>query len=176
MVPDCLTSIARAFITKGLLYQEKNYPAKTLALIRLEYKKKLDAIKGNSAKEEQLRVGLANECSVKVAQAQAAYDANRAEIDLKNRLAAVEEGSEEEYHLKMVELDRQYALEVKEAEKTGADVQIIFDKYNKQILQLNQDYAKKKMDKIAGASALEQAQQDAALQTRSFRSGVFRLV
>lgn len=140
--------------------------AKTLALIRMEYKKKLDAIKGHSAKEEQLRVGLANECSVKVAQAQAAYDANRAEIDLKNRLAAVEEGSEEEYHLKMVELDRQYALEVKEAEKTGADVQIIFDKYNKQILQLNQDYAKKKMDKIAGASALEQAQQDAALQNR----------
>ena len=140
--------------------------AKTLALIRLEYKKKLDAIKGHSAKEEQLRVGLANECSVKVAQAQAAYDANRAEIDLKNRLAAVEEGSEEEYHLKMVELDRQYAMEVKEAEKTGADVQIIFDKYNKQILQLNQDYAKKKMDKIAGASALEQAQQDAALQNR----------
>ena len=140
--------------------------AKTLALIRLEYKKKLDAIKGHSAKEEQLRVGLAKECSVKVAQAQAAYDANRAEIDLKNRLAAVEEGSEEEYHLKMVELDRQYALEVKEADKTGADVQIIFDKYNKQILQLNQDYAKKKMDKIAGASALEQAQQDAALQNR----------
>lgn len=140
--------------------------AKTLALIRLEYKKKLDAIKGHSAKEEQLRVGLAKECSVKVAQAQAAYDANRAEIDLKNRLAAVEEGSEEEYHLKMVELDRQYAMEVKEAEKTGADVQIIFDKYNKQILQLNQDYAKKKMDKIAGASALEQAQQDAALQNR----------
>lgn len=140
--------------------------AKTLALIRMEYKKKLDAIKGHSAKEEQLRVGLANECSVKVAQAQAAYDANRAEIDLKNRLAAVEEGSEEEYHLKMVELDRQYAMEVKEAEKTGADVQIIFDKYNKQILQLNQDYAKKKMDKIAGASALEQAQQDAALQNR----------
>ncbi|MSS16192.1 phage tail tape measure protein [Sodaliphilus pleomorphus] len=140
--------------------------AKTLALIRLEYKKKLDAIKGHSAKEEQLRVALAKECSVKVAQAQAAYDANRAEIDLKNRLAAVEEGSEEEYHLKMVELDRQYALEVKEAEKTGADVQIIFDKYNKQILQLNQDYAKKKMDKIAGASALEQAQQDAALQNR----------
>lgn len=140
--------------------------AKTLALIRLEYKKKLDAIKGHSAKEEQLRVALAKECSVKVAQAQAAYDANRAEIDLKNRLAAVEEGSEEEYHLKMVELDRQYAMEVKEAEKTGADVQIIFDKYNKQILQLNQDYAKKKMDKIAGASALEQAQQDAALQNR----------
>jgi hypothetical protein len=140
--------------------------AKTLALIRLEYKKKLDAIKGHSAKEEQLRVALAQECSVKVAQAQEAYDANRAEIDLKNRLAAVEEGSEEEYHLKMVELDRQYALEVKEAEKTGADVQIIFDKYNKQILQLNQDYAKKKMDKIAGASALEQAQQDAALQNR----------
>lgn len=140
--------------------------AKTLALIRLEYKKKLDAIKGHSAKEEQLRVGLAKECSVKVAQAQAAYDANRAEIDLKNRLAAVEEGSEEEYHLKMVELDRQYAMEVKEAEKTGADVQIIFDKYNKQILQLNQDYAKKKMDKIAGSSALEQAQQDAALQNR----------
>lgn len=140
--------------------------AKTLALIRMEYKKKLDAIKGHSAKEEQLRVALAKECSVKVAQAQAAYDANRAEIDLKNRLAAVEEGSEEEYHLKMVELDRQYAMEVKEAEKTGADVQIIFDKYNKQILQLNQDYAKKKMDKIAGASALEQAQQDAALQNR----------
>ena len=45
-------------------------------------------------------------------------------------------------------------------------MQIIFDKYNKQILQLNQDYAKKKMDKIAGASALEQAQQDAALQNR----------
>lgn len=33
--------------------------AKTLALIRMEYKKKLDAIKGHSAKEEQLRVGLA---------------------------------------------------------------------------------------------------------------------
>lgn len=130
--------------------------AKTLALIRLEYKKKLDAIKGHSAKEEQLRVGLAKECSVKVAQAQAAYDANRAEIDLKNRLAAVEEGSEEEYHLKMVELDRQYAMEVKEAEKTGADVQIIFDKYNKQILQLNQDYAKKKVEKIANTAAGEQ--------------------
>lgn len=140
--------------------------AKTLALIRLEYKKKLDTIKGNSEKEQQLRVALTKECAVKVAQAQAAYDANRAEIDLKNRLAAVEEGSEEEYHLKMVELDRQYELEVREAAKTGADVQIIFDKYNKQILDLNQNYLKKRLDQIAGSAAMEQAEQAAILQQR----------
>lgn len=138
--------------------------AKTLALIRLEYKKKLDTIKGNSEKEQQLRVALTKECAVKVAQAQAAYDTNRAEIDLKNRLAAVEEGSEEEYHLKMVELDRQYELEVREAAKTGADVQIIFDKYNKQILDLNQNYLKKRLDQIAETAATEQILQDNRLQ------------
>ena len=102
---------------------------KTLALIRLQYKKEIDAIKGNSEAAQKLRLLKAKELAVKLAQAQAAYDTQRADIDLKNRLATVKEGSEDEYTLKLNQLEKQREAEIAEAKKTGADVALINAKY-----------------------------------------------
>lgn len=138
---------------------------KTLAKIQLEYKKKVDAIKGNSANEQALRINLAKEMSNKLAQAQAQYDANRLKIDTQNRLAAVEAGSKEEYDIKKKQLEEQYNEEVANAKKTGADVNLIKDKYVKLFNELNQKYNKKRLDELAEDAATEQIIRDNALQT-----------
>ena len=134
---------------------------KTLALIRLQYKKEIDAIKGNSEAAQKLRLLKAKELAVKLAQAQAAYDTQRAEIDLKNRLATVKEGSEEEYTLKLNQLEKQREAEIAEAKKTGADVALINAKYRKQEEDLLEEHIQKQMEILNKKSANAQLRADA---------------
>lgn len=139
---------------------------KTLALIRLQYKKEIDAIKGNSEAAEKLRLLKAKELAVKLAQAQAAYDAQRADIDLKNRLATVKEGSEEEYTLKLNQLEKQREAEIAEAKKTGADVALINAKYRKQEEDLLEEHIQKQMEILNKKSANAQLRADADYEAK----------
>lgn len=139
---------------------------KTLALIRLQYKKEIDAIKGNSEAAQKLRLLKAKELAVKLAQAQAAYDTQRADIDLKNRLATVKEGSEEEYTLKLNQLEKQREAEIAEAKKTGADVAIINAKYRKQEEDLLEEHIQKQMEILNKKSANAQLRADAEYEAK----------
>lgn len=139
---------------------------KTLALIRLQYKKEIDAIKGNSEAAQKLRLLKAKELSVKLAQAQAAYDTQRADIDLKNRLATVKEGSEEEYTLKLNQLEKQREAEIAEAKKTGADVALINAKYRKQEEDLLEEHIQKQMEILNKKSANAQLRADADYEAK----------
>ena len=139
---------------------------KTLALIRLQYKKEIDAIKGNSEAAEKLRLLKAKELAVKLAQAQAAYDAQRADIDLKNRLATIKEGSEEEYTLKLNQLEKQREAEIAEAKKTGADVALINAKYRKQEEGLLEEHIQKQMEILNKKSANAQLRADADYEAK----------
>lgn len=139
---------------------------KTLALIRLQYKKEIDAIKGNSEAAQKLRLLKAKELAVKLAQAQAAYDTQRADIDLKNRLATVKEGSEEEYTLKLNQLEKQREAEIAEAKKTGADVALINAKYHKQEEDLLEEHRQKQMEILNKKSANAQLRADADYEAK----------
>lgn len=139
---------------------------KTLALIRLQYKKEIDAIKGNSEAAQKLRLLKAKELAVKLAQAQAAYDTQRADIDLKNRLATVKEGSEEEYTLKLNQLEKQREAEIAEAKKTGADVALINAKYRKQEEDLLEEHIQKQMEILNKKSANAQLRADADYEAK----------
>ena len=139
---------------------------KTLALIRLQYKKEIDAIKGNSEAAQKLRLLKAKELAVKLAQAQAAYDSQRADIDLKNRLATVKEGSEEEYTLKLKQLEKQREAEIAEAKKTGADVDLINAKYRKQEEDLLEEHIHKNIEILNKKSANEQLRADADYEAK----------
>ena len=139
---------------------------KTLALIRLQYKKEIDAIKGNSEAAQKLRLLKAKELAVKLAQAQAAYDTQRADIDLKNRLSTVKEGSEEEYTLKLNQLEKQREAEIAEAKKTGADVALINAKYRKQEEDLLEEHIQKQMEILNKKSANAQLRADADYEAK----------
>ena len=139
---------------------------KTLALIRLQYKKEIDAIKGNSEAAQKLRLLKAKELAVKLAQAQAAYDTQRGDIDLKNRLATVKEGSEEEYTLKLNQLEKQREAEIAEAKKTGADVALINAKYRKQEEDLIEEHIQKQMEILNKKSANAQLRADADYEAK----------
>lgn len=139
---------------------------KTLAIIRLQYKKEIDAIKGSSEAAQKLRLLKAKELAVKLAQAQAAYDTQRADIDLKNRLATVKEGSEEEYTLKLKQLEKQREAEIADAKKTGADVDLINAKYRKQEEDLLEEHIQKQMEILNKKSANAQLCADADYEAK----------
>ena len=121
---------------------------KELAQIRLKYKKKLDEIRGNGETEKALRAQLAAECENEVAKCELQYQTQLAKINLDNRLAAVEKGSKEELDLKLAKLEAERAAEIKEAEKTGADVALIHAKFNKQRKEMEEDFAQSQTDII----------------------------
>ncbi len=137
---------------------------KTLALIRLQYKKKIEAIKGNSENEQKLRLQYESDMQKALENAQTQYDAKRYKTDLENRLAAVEEGSREEYELKFEKLENEYAMEVAEAAKTGADVNLIREKFNKEADKLTEEYLSKRLDKLQEAATTQQLITDNALK------------
>ena len=137
---------------------------KTLALIRLQYKKKIEAIKGNSENEQKLRLQYESDMQKALENAQTQYDAKRYKTDLDNRLAAVEEGSREEYELKYEKLENEYAMEVAEAAKTGADVNLIREKFNKEADKLTEEYLSKRLDKLQEAATTQQLITDNALK------------
>lgn len=121
---------------------------KDMATIRLNFKKKLDAIKGNSAREQELRMNLLAQMQKALEECELKYQQNLASINLANRLASVRKGSKEELDLKLAQIEASRAKELAEAEKTGADITLINEKFNKQRLELEEDYAAKQLQVI----------------------------
>ncbi|MCF0219320.1 MAG: hypothetical protein HUK14_06020 [Muribaculaceae bacterium] len=135
---------------------------KDLALIRQKFKKKIDEIKGNGETEQDLRVQLAEQCEKEIADCELKYQQELSKINLNNRLASAKKGSKEELDLKLAQLEAERAVEIKEAEKTGADISLINAKFDKQRTEMYEDYAKSKIDKARQSFAVEAAIADNA--------------
>lgn len=136
---------------------------KDMATIRLNFKKKLDAIKGNSAREQELRINLLAQMQKALEECELKYQQNLASINLSNRLAAVRKGSKEELDLKLAQIEASRAKELAEAEKTGADITLINEKFNKQRLELEEDYAAKQLQVIQKKYADQEEASNTAL-------------
>lgn len=135
---------------------------KELATIRLKFKKKLDEITGNGETEMALRLQLAEECEKEVADCELKYQRELSKINLENRLASVREGSREELDLKLAQLEAQRDAEVESAKKTGADVDLINEKFNRQREKLQEDYADKYVAIMQNRFSVEQILRDRA--------------
>lgn len=135
---------------------------KDLALIRQKFKKKIDEIKGNGETEQALRVQLASQCEKEIADCELKYQRELAKINLTNRLASVKQGSKEELNLKLAQLEANRDAEIREAQKTGADVSLINAKFDKQRTEMLEAYAKSKVEKAQQAYAAEAAIADNA--------------
>lgn len=134
---------------------------KELATIRYGYQQKIDAVKGNSSAEMELRKSLLQEMNNELAKASEEYEKNRASLDLQNRLASVEEGSEEEMSLRLAILDKQKEEEMKAAESNGADVSLIEKKYLNEKRKIYEEYAADYVDEISKSAAAEQVVRNA---------------
>lgn len=121
---------------------------KELAMIRQKFKKKIDEITGNGETENALRLQLAEQCEKEIADCELKYQQQLAKINLENRLAAVKTGSKEELDLKMAQIEANRAAEIEAAEKTGADVNLINEKFNRRREDLEADYAARRAQQI----------------------------
>lgn len=109
-----------------------------IAEIEKDYNDRIKAIKGNSAKEIELRTNLETLKREAVAEINDKYDKELLKIEknnLENRLESLGENSERELNdrlniqLKLNDMMRD--AEIKNAEKSGEDVSAIIDKYGK---------------------------------------------
>ncbi len=138
---------------------------KELTMIRLNYKKKIDAITGNSADEQKLRVALVEQMMKEISKCEIDYQQQLAKINLENRLASVEKGSKEELDLKLAQLEAARAAELKSAEATGADINLINARFNKERQSMDEDYANARAQKIQEQYANEQTERDNAMMS-----------
>lgn len=134
---------------------------KELATIRYGYQQKIDAVKGNSFAEMALRKSLLQEMNNALSKASEEYEKNRASIDLQNRLASVEEGSDEEMSIRLDILEKQKEEEIKAAESNGADVSLIEKKYINEKRKIYEEYAADYVDEISKSAAAEQVVRNA---------------
>lgn len=108
---------------------------KELAKIRLNYTKRIAAVKGNTQEEiktrENLAVAMEDELSEKIY----TYNQNKEKVNLQNRLEALSTNSKEELDQRLsIQLQVNEILrdaEVKAAKKSGEDVAAVNKKYDK---------------------------------------------
>jgi len=135
---------------------------KELAMIRLKFKKKIDEISSNGETENKLRLQLAEQCQQEIYECERRYQVELAKINLENRLATVEKGSKEELDLKLAQLEASRIAELKAAEKTGADINLINAKFNKERLDMEEEYADMAAQKTEERYVQEQSIRDNA--------------
>lgn len=136
---------------------------KELALIRLKFKKKMDEIKGEGETQNALRIQLAEQCQKEIGDCELKYQTELAKINLDNRLASVKKGSKEELDLKLAQLEASRVAELKAAEKTGADVILINAKFDKERIEMQEDFAEKQLEIIEKKYAAQQEASDTAM-------------
>lgn len=106
-----------------------------LAAIRLNYRKRIDAVKGYSQEEiktrENLTIAMEDELSEKIY----TYNQNKEKVNLQNRLEALSTNSKDELDQRLsIQLQVNEILrdaEVKAAKKSGEDVEAVNKKYDK---------------------------------------------
>ncbi len=121
---------------------------KTLATIRLKYKKQLNEIKGEGEKQTRLRILLMQQMENELAKAQKEYDDNRAAIDLANRIETLKKDHENYFKEKVKQLNIERDKEIEEAKKTGADVELIRLKYAQQEQELREEMGSNQVAEI----------------------------
>ena len=136
---------------------------KEMAMIRLNFKKKIDSIKGDGETETALRVQLIAQMTKELEDCETKYQTELSKINLANRLASVKKGSREELDLRLAQLQKSREAELKEAEKTGADVALINAKFDRQRQEMREEYAEKRMTEIQNEYAAEQSARDNAM-------------
>lgn len=141
-----------------------NYHEKEMANIKLQWLKKINAIKGEGEKERVARIELQTAMQHALAEAEYNYQKKKDETNLANHLASVKEGSEEEKNIKLQQLKAQREAELREAERTDADKRLINDKFDKQERELLEAYNKSRLEKLAETAATEQVIRDNALK------------
>ena len=149
---------------EAMLEMEENYHKKEMIQLRLNWLKKINAIKGEGEKERVARTQMMAAMQHALSEAEYNYQKKRNETDLANRLASVKEGSEEEYRLKLEQLKKQREAELREAERSDADVALINAKYDKQERELLETRIKNRIDKLQEAATTEQVIRDNALK------------
>lgn len=137
---------------------------KELARIGIEYSKKIAAIKGYSKEEIATRENLAKEMKQVLGDYTIKYNSDREKKDIANALEVVKKGSKEELDLKISQLDLQREAEIDAAQKTGEDVFLINDKYEKKKQELKENYASGQILLIADNAAAEQIIRDRQYQ------------
>lgn len=155
---------AEEALLEAKLEQEENYHKKEMIQLKLNWVKKINAIKGEGEKERLARSQLLAAMNHAIAEAEYNYQKKRIETDLANRLASVKEGSEEEYRLKLEQLVKQREAELREAERTDADIALINAKYDKQERDLLEARIKNRLEKLTEAAATEQVIRDNQLK------------
>lgn len=133
-------------ITQATLEAISNRKNREIAQITLEYDERINAIKGNSEKEIELRGMLEAEKADKIMQVSIESERSLQEANLNNMLSYVKKGSEEElaYRIRLLGIQRERELE--EAEKTGVDQLSVNRKYDRMIQEEKEKFA----SKIAG--------------------------
>lgn len=136
---------------------------KEIEQIRLNHQKRIDEITGNSETEKALRLALTEQMEKEISECELRYQQNIAKTNLANRLAIVEKGSKEELDLRLAQIEAERAAELAEAEKTGADITLINEKFNKKRLDLEDEFAAKMLEKKQQRYADEQQDRDIAM-------------
>ncbi len=138
---------------------------KELATIRLNFKKKLDEIKGNSTTENALRIQLAEQCEKEVADCELKYHRELSKINIENRLESVKKGSKEELDLRLARIEINRTAEIEAAKKTGADLTLINAKFNRQRTETEEEYSKTLVEKIQKTYAIQQSERNTSMMT-----------
>jgi hypothetical protein len=117
--------------------------------IKAEYKKKESAIRGNSEKEQELRIAYTEAMNKEIADINYKYGSQIAKSNLQNKLAFVKDGTDEELKLRLELLELQRKEEVREADQTGSEILAVDMKYAKLRAELIEDNASKSVEIIA---------------------------
>lgn len=108
---------------------------KELAKIRLNYTKRIAAVKGNTQEEIKTRENLVFAMEDELSEKIYTYNQNKEKINLQNRLEALSTNSKEELDQRLsIQLQVNEILrdaEVKAAKKSGEDVEAVKKKYDK---------------------------------------------
>ena len=135
---------------------------KAIKSMNVAHEKKMEEIKGNSAKEQQLRKNLTEIHEKELAQYNLAYNEARTKLDIKNKLESVKEGSKEELDLKLQLLDIEREAEIRAAERTGADTTGIEEKYNSKRISMKESFVRKRIELIEEEYSYEEARANVA--------------
>ncbi len=129
---------------------------KEVASIRINFEKKISAIKGNNEAEINLRTSLEREMEKKLAEVYDSYVLSRNKENVKNELAIVKKGSDEELAIRLQLMNIEKIEELKTAEEKGVDRMLIEAKYARARNELLGEYASLYVERIAENAAAEQ--------------------